>query len=90
MDERTKSRFNAKIELVTFVALVDLAVQQQTIDKAKTNIISKIQSETPTTQIEFLKIVVTERGAKADERYRADAISRRRGDNKQTKNRNNT
>lgn len=68
-----------KIELITFVALHDLAVQQGSIDKAKIEIINKCNLNVPKNQNEFIRIVVEERGAKASSRWRADAISRRLG-----------
>jgi RHS repeat-associated protein len=68
-----------KINLSTFVALHDLAVQQGTIENAKSNIIASCQQSTPNTQDKFIRIVVKERGATANSLWRADCISRRLG-----------
>lgn len=76
---KQKPELMKKIELVTFVALVDLAVQQNSIDIAISQITNKLKNENPASQQEFLKIVVYERGATANEIWRADAISRRMG-----------
>ncbi|OCL85331.1 hypothetical protein AAX26_02040 [Aliarcobacter thereius] len=76
---KQKPKLMKKIELVTFVALHDLAVQQQTINKAIPQITNQLRYKNPTSQKEFLKIVVYERGATANEIWRADAISRRMG-----------
>ncbi|MBN6070206.1 hypothetical protein HYE53_03645 [Aggregatibacter actinomycetemcomitans] len=66
-------------ELKTFVALHDLAIQQGSIDKARNNILAKCNSNPPKTQDEFIRIIVTERGAVASAEWRADSISRRLG-----------
>ncbi|MDG2959674.1 hypothetical protein P7L91_02280, partial [Bisgaard Taxon 10/6] len=67
------------IELRTFVALVDLAVQQGNIKNVKDSIKARCLATPPKTQYEFVKIVVEERGATAKTRWRADCISRRLG-----------
>ncbi|WP_218667910.1 hypothetical protein, partial [Rodentibacter caecimuris] len=68
-----------KIEFKTFAALVDLAIQQGSIDKVKDIIKSKSLISPPDTQYAFTKLVVEERGSTASARWRADCISRRLG-----------
>lgn len=77
--KKQKPELMKKVELVTFVALVDLAVQQNSINKAIPQITNQLRYKNPTSQKEFLEIVVYERGATANSKYRADAISRRMG-----------
>ncbi|WP_068713694.1 hypothetical protein [Vibrio tritonius] len=66
-----------RVELVTFVALFDLSVQQGSINKSKQVIMERISEREPKTQKEFLEIVVSERGKSASTRWRADCLSRR-------------
>ena len=68
-----------QVELKTFIALHDLAIQQGSIDKARSNILAKCNNAPPKTQDEFIRIIVTERGATAAIQWRADSISRRLG-----------
>lgn len=68
-----------QVELKTFIALHDLAIQQGTINKARNNILAKCNSSPPKTQDEFIRLIVTERGATAASEWRADSISRRLG-----------
>ncbi|WGE53814.1 hypothetical protein [Actinobacillus equuli] len=57
-----------KIEFKTFATMVDLAIQQGGIDKVKTIIKTKSLSYPPSTQYEFAKLVVEERGITAQTR----------------------
>ncbi|MFV0325858.1 MAG: hypothetical protein ACK5LF_16005, partial [Bacteroides xylanisolvens] len=67
------------VELTTFVALHDLAIQQGSISKAKKAIDERCKTNPPRTQKEFIQIIAEERGATAVPKYRADCISRRLG-----------
>ncbi|MBJ6752715.1 hypothetical protein [Geomonas anaerohicana] len=66
-----------RIQVRTYVALYDLCVQQHSISKVKTEILRQVRLKKATTQLEIMKIVVTERGRIARARYAADCISRR-------------
>ena len=74
-----KPELMQQINLSTFIALHDLAIQQGSIEKAKSAINIKLNSTPPLTQDEFIRLVVTERGATASSKWRADCISRRLG-----------
>jgi hypothetical protein len=58
-------------------ALYDLCVQQGSLDKAHDAIRRRVRSAEPQDQFELTRIVVEERGRKADLQWRADCISRR-------------
>jgi hypothetical protein len=58
-------------------ALFDLCVQQGSLDKAHSQIRRRIALEQPGDEFELVRIAVTERGKRANERWRADCISRR-------------
>jgi hypothetical protein len=69
----------AQVELRSYAALYDLCVQQHGIKNAVGAIKNRIKLEKPSTQIELMKIVVTERGLKANHKWVSDCISRRMG-----------
>jgi hypothetical protein len=69
----------AKIEFRSYAAIFDLCVQQGSLAGALDNIKSRVGNEKPTTQLELMKIVVTERGRTAKAQWRTDCISRRMG-----------
>lgn len=58
-------------------ALFDVCVQQGGLGKAETQIRSRVLAEQPKTDLDLVRIAVTERGLKANPEWRADAISRR-------------
>ena len=60
-------------------SLYDLVVQQGSLDKAWSTIEARVTRENPQDQFELTQIAVEERGRKAAEQWRADAISRRVG-----------
>ncbi|MCX7057959.1 MAG: hypothetical protein NTZ79_12430 [Proteobacteria bacterium] len=67
------------IEFRSYAALFDTAVQQNGTVAAAAAIKARVTKEKPTTQIELLKIAVTERARKANDRWVADCMSRRLG-----------
>mgnify|MGYP001576221619 CR=1 FL=1 len=67
------------IELRSYVAIFDLCVQQGSIKNAITEIKKRIVDEKPTSQLEVMKIVVTERARKAKNKWVSDCLSRRMG-----------
>jgi hypothetical protein len=67
------------IELRTYAALYDLAVQQQTITKSLTAIRAQISHDKPSTQLDAMKIIVTLRALRAKKIWEADCLSRRMG-----------
>lgn len=69
----------AKVEVRSYAAIYDLCVQQNGVAPALDNIRGRVTSEKPTTQLDLMKIVVTERGLLAKSAYVADCISRRMG-----------
>jgi hypothetical protein len=69
----------AHVEVRSYVAIYDLCVQQGGVYKALDKIRSRVTKEKPTTQLELMKIVVTERGLMADSEWVSDCISRRMG-----------
>lgn len=60
-------------------ALYDLCVQQGGLERAHTAIRNRVENESPSNQFELVHIAVEERGHKANERWRADCVSRRLG-----------
>ena len=69
----------AHVELRSYCAIFDLCVQQHGIHNAMQRIRSRVHKEKPTTQLELMKIVVTERGRMAKSEWVSDCISRRMG-----------
>ncbi|MFM0666697.1 chitinase [Paraburkholderia sediminicola] len=67
------------IELVTYCAFYDLAVQQNNLRPAVEQIRTRIAAEHPATQRELVKIAVEERAKKANHQYVSDCMSRRIG-----------
>ena len=68
-----------KIELVTYCAFYDLAVQQNNLHPAAEQIKTRVAAEHPTTQRELVRIAVEERAKKANKEYVSDCMSRRVG-----------
>jgi hypothetical protein len=60
-------------------SLYDLVVQQGGLQKALSEITGRVKNEKPADQFELVRIAVEERGRKALEPWRADAVSRRVG-----------
>src|SRR4051812_24335727 len=60
-------------------SLYDLVVQQGGLQKALPEIAQRVKNENPANQFELVRIAVEERGRKALEQWRADAVSRRVG-----------
>jgi len=60
-------------------SLYDLVVQQGSLDKALDEIEQRVNRERPSNQFDLVRIAVEERGKKASEEWRADAVSRRVG-----------
>ena len=69
----------AKVEVRSYAAIYDLCVQQNGVAPALGSIRSRVTSEQPSTQLDLMKIAVTERGLIAKPVYVADCISRRMG-----------
>jgi hypothetical protein len=69
----------ANVELRSYAALFDLCVQQGGIDKAVAEIKQRVTAEKPGTQLELMKIVVTERAREAKNQWVSDCLSRRMG-----------
>ncbi|NMX84946.1 hypothetical protein HBO11_05215 [Pseudomonas sp. WS 5010] len=69
------------VDVMSYVALYDLCVQQGGFDKGDTlsNIGVRVKAENPGTQEELLRICVQERAKSASSRWKADAMSRRMG-----------
>jgi len=67
------------VEVRSYCAIYDLCVQLNGIDGAMTEIKKRVTDEKPATQLELMKIVVTERGRKAKDKWVSDCISRRMG-----------
>jgi hypothetical protein len=68
-----------KIEFRTYAAIFDLCVQQGGIDGSIDEIKKRVSDEKPSSQLDVMKIVVTERGKKAKKAWVSDCISRRMG-----------
>lgn len=58
-------------------SLFDLCVQQGGLDKAHRQIRRRVEQEQPRDEFDLVRIAVTERGKRANERWRADCVSRR-------------
>ncbi len=69
------------VDVMSYVALYDLCVQQGGFDKGDTlsNIGVRVKVENPGAQEELLRICVQERAKSASSRWKADAMSRRMG-----------
>jgi hypothetical protein len=67
------------VEVRCYAAIFDLCVQQGGIDKAVTEIKKRVTDEKPATQLDLMKIVVTETAAKAKNQWVSDCLSRRMG-----------
>ncbi len=80
----------ARVEFRSYAALFDVSIQQGGIDKKKwdddhkhvladcfTNIQTRVLAEKPATQLDLMKIVVTERAKMGDPEWEADVLSRR-------------
>ncbi len=67
------------VELRSYVAIFDLCVQQGGIDNSVDEIKKRVTDDKPTTQLELMKIVVTERARKANDKWVSDCLSRRMG-----------
>ena len=74
-----------QIEFRSYAAIFDLCVQQGSLHeangghKALDNMKQRVTNENPATQLDLMKIVVTERGLTAASAWRNDCISRRMG-----------
>ena len=60
-------------------SLYDLVVQQGSLQKAWTEIETRVRAERPSNQTDLVRIAVEERGRKASPQWQADAVSRRIG-----------
>jgi hypothetical protein len=69
----------AAIEFRSYAALFDLCVQQNGIGKVSDEIQQRIADEKPQTQLDVLKIAVTERAQAASDPWVSDCVSRRMG-----------
>ncbi|MEK6348860.1 MAG: glycoside hydrolase family 19 protein [Burkholderia sp.] len=67
------------VELVTYCALFDLAVQQGSLKKAEKEIKERIAADCPGSQQALIKIAVEERAKRASNASVADCFSRRLG-----------
>ena len=67
----------AKTEFRTYAALFDCAIQQGGLHLAADNIKAKVDSDKPKTQFDLMTIAFTERANVANEKSRADCMSRR-------------
>jgi len=68
-----------KVELVSYCALFDVAVQQQSLTPAIQAINSRVASDHPASQSALVRIAVEERAKAAKHIYVADCMSRRIG-----------
>lgn len=68
-----------KIELVTYVALYDLCVQQNNLNRAKDEIQSNLHNQELSTQRDILRYVCIKRAHTARSEYVSDCLSRRLG-----------
>lgn len=68
-----------KVELLTYVALYDLCVQQNNLYRAKDVIQSEFPSQLLSTQKDLLKFVCIKRAELARDDYVSDCLSRRLG-----------
>jgi hypothetical protein len=60
-------------------SLYDLVIQQGSLTRADAEIRARVEAEDPQNQFDLVRIAVEERGRKANERWRADCMSRRVG-----------
>jgi len=73
------------VEFRSYAAIFDLCVQQHGLHEKQTDaqtiphIKARVAAEKPATQLELMKIVVTERGLLAKDEWVSDCISRRMG-----------
>jgi hypothetical protein len=67
------------VELISYCALFDVAVQQQSLTPAAEAIKSRVANEHPTSQSALVRIAVEERAKAAKHVYVADCMSRRIG-----------
>lgn len=67
------------VSLRTYVALFDLCVQQNNLNKAWENIKTEVAARKPATQLALVEIAVVERAKKASDTWVADCLSRRLG-----------
>jgi hypothetical protein len=67
------------VEVRSYCAIYDLCVQQEGIDNSIAEIKKRVTDEKPATQLELMKIVVTERAGKAKNQWVSDCLSRRMG-----------
>ncbi len=67
------------VEVRSYCAIFDLCVQNGGIDNAITEIKKRVTDEKPATQLDLMKIVVTERSRKASAKWVSDCLSRRMG-----------
>jgi hypothetical protein len=67
------------IEVRSYAAIFDLCVQQGGIDHVVDAIKKRVADEKPTTQLDMMKIVVTERARTASNKWVSDCLSRRMG-----------
>jgi len=66
-------------QLTCICALYDLCTQQGSLNKAHRQIREQIEAKPPDDQVEYVRIVVEERGKTANSKWRADCVSRRLG-----------
>jgi hypothetical protein len=67
------------VEVRSYCAIFDLCVQNGGIDNAVSAIKKRVTDEKPATQLDLMKIVVTERSRQASAKWVADCLSRRMG-----------
>lgn len=67
------------VELLTYVALYDLCVQQNNLDAARESIFSTYPTESISTQKQLLTFVCTQRAHAANSAWVSDCLSRRLG-----------
>ena len=60
-------------------SLYDVAIQQGGLKKAESEIRARVERDNPRDQFDLVRIAVEERGKRANQRWRADCISRRVG-----------
>ena len=69
----------AHVEVRSYAAIFDLCVQQGGIDNVVDKIKKRVTDEKPASQLELMKIVVTERARTATNKWVSDCLSRRMG-----------
>lgn len=65
--------------LLCICSLYDLCTQQGSLNKAHSAIRERFRDDPPDNQFELVRVAVEERGLTANERWRADCVSRRLG-----------